>query len=158
VGTGARNVIPTMATAAIDIRLVKGNDPEHMQELVETHIEKQGYHVVRKEPDMETRRSHERVAMVTRGHGYPAARTSMSHPIVAPLTRAANLAAGGSVIQMPSLGGSLPLYLFNEKLDATVIILPIANHDDNQHAANENLRIANLWYGIDLMAAIFTME
>jgi len=37
------------------------------------------------------------------------------------------------------------------------LILPIANHDDNQHAADENLRIANLWYGIDLYAALLTM-
>lgn len=158
VGTDARNVIPPTATAALDLRLVKGNDPVRMQELVEAHIERQGYTIVREDPDLETRRKHERIAKVTRREGYPAARTSMDHPIVAPLTRAAELAAGGPVIRMPSLGGSLPLYLFNEKLGSTVVIVPVANHDDNQHAANENLRIANLWYGIDLMASILAME
>jgi acetylornithine deacetylase/succinyl-diaminopimelate desuccinylase-like protein len=158
VGDDARNVIPPTATAAIDIRLVKGNDPVHMQGLVEAHVAAQGYHVVRENPDMATRRSHERIAKITRGKGYRAARTRMDHPIVTPLTTAARLAAGGSIIQMPSLGGSLPLYLFNEKLGATVVIVPVANHDNNQHAANENLRVANLWYGIDLMAAILTME
>ncbi len=57
---------------------------------------------------------------------------------------------------MPSLGGSLPLYLFNDILGSPVVIAPIANHDDNQHAPDENLRLANLWYGIELMAALFT--
>ncbi len=35
-----------------------------------------------------------------------------------------------------------------------VIVLPIANHDNNQHGANENLRVQNLWDGIDLLAGL----
>ena len=35
-----------------------------------------------------------------------------------------------------------------------VIILPIANYDDNQHAANENLRLQNLWNGIEMYAQL----
>jgi len=35
------------------------------------------------------------------------------------------------------------------------IILPIANHDDNQHAPNENLRLQNLWDGIETFAGLF---
>ena len=31
---------------------------------------------------------------------------------------------------------------------------PFANHDDNQHAANENLRLQNLWDGIELFGGI----
>ena len=158
VGTEARNVIPMTATAAIDIRLVKGNDPAHMQGLVSAHVAKQGYHVVTRDPTIEMRRAYARIAKVAPGRGYRAARTKMDHPIVAPLTRAAERAAGGEVIQMPSLGGSLPLYLFEEKLGSTMVIVPVANHDNSQHAPNENLRIANLWYGIDLMAAILTMD
>jgi hypothetical protein len=61
-------------------------------------------------------------------------------------------------VLLPTLGGSLPLYLFNDLLGAPVVIVPIANHDDNQHAPDENLRLANLWYGVDLMTALFTME
>jgi hypothetical protein len=33
-----------------------------------------------------------------------------------------------------------------------VIGLPIVNYDDNQHAANENLRLGNLWDGIQTYA------
>jgi len=29
-----------------------------------------------------------------------------------------------------------------------VIVVTIANHDDNQHSFNENLRVQNLWDGI----------
>lgn len=158
VGDAARNVIPATATASIDIRLVKGNEPDEMIDLVETHIRKQGYHIVREDPVMETRLAHERIAKVSRGHGYVAARTDMNHPIVAALSSAAERAAGEPVILVPSLGGSLPLYLFTERFDVPLAIVPIANHDNNQHGDDENLRLANLWYGIDLAAAILTME
>jgi acetylornithine deacetylase/succinyl-diaminopimelate desuccinylase-like protein len=46
------------------------------------------------------------------------------------------------------------MYLFSEVLGAPVIGVPIANHDDNQHAANENLRLQNLWDGIEVYATI----
>jgi acetylornithine deacetylase/succinyl-diaminopimelate desuccinylase-like protein len=35
-----------------------------------------------------------------------------------------------------------------------VVGVPIANHDNNQHAANENIRVQNLWDGIEAYAAI----
>lgn len=159
VGDLARNVIPTTAIASLDIRLVKGNDPETMLDLVEEHIERQGYFIVREDPDRQTRRTHPRIAKVERAtSGYVAARTRMDHPIVPLLAEAVREASGGEeVILTPGMGGSLPLYLFNDILERPVVIVPIANHDDNQHAPNENLRIANLWYGIDLMAAVLAM-
>jgi acetylornithine deacetylase/succinyl-diaminopimelate desuccinylase-like protein len=158
VGDKARNVIPTTATASIDIRLAKGNQPEAMQELVEAHVRKQGYHIVREDPDHETRLAHPRIAKVVRRGGYPAARTSMEDPMARQVIAAARRAAGEEIVLLPTLGGSLPLYLFVEVLEAPVVIVPIANHDDNQHAPDENVRIGNLWYGIELMAALFTME
>ena len=48
------------------------------------------------------------------------------------------------------------MYLFQQKTGRPVIGLPIANHDDNQHAANENLRLQNLWEGIEAYAAVLT--
>ena len=157
VGETARNVIPNTATASIDIRLVKGNDPVGMIELVEAHIRKRGYHIVRDDPDVTTRLTHPKIAKVVRSVGYPAAQTPMDLPIVMQVTRAAERAAGESLILLPTLGGSLPLYLLTDMLEKPVVIAPIANHDDNQHAPDENMRIANLWYGIDLMTALFTM-
>jgi acetylornithine deacetylase/succinyl-diaminopimelate desuccinylase-like protein len=158
VGAAARNIVPTEATAAIDMRLAKGNDPEAMLDLVEAHIREQGFHIVREEPDLETRLKHPKIARVVRRPGYPAARTALDLPVVEEVIGAARRAAGDDLVLLPTLGGSLPLYLFNDLLGAPVVIVPIANHDDNQHAPDENLRLANLWYGVDLMTALFTME
>ena len=157
VGEAARNIIPTKATASIDIRLAKGNDPETMLDLVEAHIRDQGYHVVQGEPSLSHRLEFAKLIKIDRRPGYRAARTSMDLPIAQEIIAAAARAADGDLVLLPTLGGSLPLYLFTETLAAPVVITPIANHDDNQHAPNENLRLANLWYGIDLMASLFTM-
>jgi acetylornithine deacetylase/succinyl-diaminopimelate desuccinylase-like protein len=158
VGDAARNVIPTTATASVDVRLVKGNDPQGMLDVVERHLRKQGYHVVDEAPDEATRLAHPKLVRFVRRPGYPAARTEMGEALVQSLIAAADKAADGDLILMPTMGGSLPLYLFTDELAEPVVIVPIANHDDNQHAPDENLRLANLWYGIDLMASLFTME
>jgi len=159
-GTGqyTRNVIPTTATAALGVRLVKGNDPESMRGLVEAHIRKQGYHIVREDPDMETRLTYPKIAKVVGEGGYPAARSPMDLPILQEVVAAAKRAAGNDdVVLSPGSGGSLPLYLFTDVLQKPILMVPIANHDDLQHAPDENLRIWNLWYGIDFYAQLFTM-
>ena len=38
------------------------------------------------------------------------------------------------------------------------ITIPIANHDNNQHSSNENIRVQNLWDGIETMAALLAMQ
>ncbi len=157
-GKLARNVIPAIATASIGIRLVKGCDPEKQKDLVEAHIKKQGYHIVREEPDQETRLKHPKIARITRGSGYPAARTSMDTPVVQSVINRTKEVIGNDLVLLPTLGGSLPLYLFTDVLQKPAIIVPIANHDNNQHAADENLRVENLWYGIRLMSALMTIQ
>ncbi len=158
VGASARNIIPKTAEAALDLRLVKGNDPSHMMDLVTDHIRSQGFTILTEDPDHATRLAHKKLIKVKRRIGYRAARTPMETPIVQEIVRAANRASGEPVVLLPTLGGSLPLYLFTDELKAPVVIVPIANHDNNQHAPNENLRLANLWYGIDLMGEILTMK
>jgi acetylornithine deacetylase/succinyl-diaminopimelate desuccinylase-like protein len=157
IGAAARNIIPTMATASIDIRLAKGNDPAGMLDLVEAHVRRQGYYVVRDEPTLEQRLAHPLIARIDRREGYPAARTEVGLPVTRPIIEAAERASPDPVVLVPTMGGSLPLYLFTEVLARPIVIVPIANHDDNQHAPDENLRLANLWYGIDLMGELLTM-
>ena len=43
---------------------------------------------------------------------------------------------------------------FAARFNVPIVGLPIVNHDDSQHAANENLRLKNLWDGIDTYAAM----
>jgi acetylornithine deacetylase/succinyl-diaminopimelate desuccinylase-like protein len=158
VGTLAANVIPATATANLGIRLVAGNDPIKMLDLVEAHVAKQGFTVVRDEPDLATRLAHPKLVRIVRDEGYPAARTPMDLPIAASVVAAATRAAGGEPVLVPGMGGSLPIYLFTQFLGKPCLIVPVANHDNKQHAPDENLRLANLWYAVDLCGALLTME
>jgi len=150
----AQNAISPAAKASIDFRLVPNQTPERVHELVEKFITQQGFYIVRQEPDMETRRRHARVIKVTWGAGYKAARTSLDDPAVRPVVAAIEQTLGGPIVKMPLLGGSVPMYLFTDVLKTPVVGLPIVNHDNNQHGPNENLRLKNLWDGIEVFAGI----
>ncbi len=157
-GDLARNVIPSQASASVDIRLAAGNDPNAMLDLVESHMMSQGYLVLDRNPTPEERRQHRSIARFTRDVGYPAARAPVDLPAADFVVNAAAATGLGEVVRLPTYGGSVPLHHFNESLDAPVVILPMANYDNNQHGPNENLRIGNLWYGMDLMAALLAGE
>ena len=158
VGSFATNVVPSSATAAIDIRLVKGMDPERTLQLVVDHIRKQGYFVVSDgPPSAEVRQAHARVAYLEKGHmGLGAVRTPMDWPLAQEIIRAVESVRGPS-IKIPNMGGSLPLAEVERPLGTRTVVVPIANHDNHQHSFNENLRIQNLWDGIELFAALLTM-
>ncbi|HEX5736229.1 MAG TPA: M20/M25/M40 family metallo-hydrolase [Blastocatellia bacterium] len=158
VGSEARTIIPAEATATIDMRLVKGISPRRQLDRLIAHIKKQGYTVVDSEPDRETRLKHPMIARVTSRDGYPAMRTSMSLPIAKKIISAVEQAAGERIVLAPTVGGSVPLWIFESATKAPQIGVPIVNHDNNQHASNENLRIKNLWDGIEIFAALMTMK
>ncbi len=157
VGAGASNVVPSTATATIDMRLVKGMDHAKTAERFIDHVRKKGYFVVDHDPSPEERMSHPRVAKINVVEGgYNAVRTSMDLPISQEIIRTV-VSVRGSTVLMPTSGGSDPREIIERVLGARTISIPTANHDDNQHTFNENLRIQNLWDGIELMAALLTM-
>lgn len=156
-GAGASNVVPSTAIAAIDMRLVKGISPDDAVSRLAQHIRQQGYYLTTQEPTEAERRAHAKVAWLNRIEaGYPAVRTPMDLPVSREVIAAAR-SARGEVIALPTLGGSVPLNMIEEVLRVPCILVPIANHDNNQHSFNENIRIRNLWDGIELMAALLTM-
>ena len=154
-GAGGSNLIGTASSAYIDFRLVPNQTPARVRELIEAHITRQGFHIVREVPDSATRASHARLVLVHWGDsGYPAVRTPMDLPVSQAIIRTAEMAVGGPVVQMPTSGGSLGLYHFSEVLQVPLVFVPIVNHDNNQHGENENLRLQNLWDGIELLGGL----
>ena len=157
VGATATNIIPASATATLDVRLVKKMSLLRTLDVMQAHVRKQGFHVVGTEPSAEVRRSHPRVARVALLRGAEAARTAMDLPISQAVIRVVE-SVRGRAIALPTMGGQLPLDALERGAGARTIIIPIGNHDNNQHSSNENLRIQNLWDGIELMAALLSME
>ena len=159
VGALARNVIPTTATAVLDLRLVKGNDHQRQIERLLAHIRKQGFYVINHDPTDAERQQYPLIAKVmARSGGYNAERTRMDLPLSLSVVEAVQSTVPEKVVVLPTSGGSLPLSIITERLKTVTISVPIANYDNNQHAENENLRIQNLWDGIETFAALMTMK
>lgn len=158
VANGASNVVPASATATIDMRLVQGVTKEHVVEVLRRHIEKQGYFIADVEPSGAVRMAHPKVAYLrVEEGGYDAVRTPLDLPVAQRVVKAIE-DAFGPVIKRPNTGGSVPLYMITGITGAPTIQTPIVNHDNSQHTFNENLRIQNLWEGIEEMAALLMMR
>jgi acetylornithine deacetylase/succinyl-diaminopimelate desuccinylase-like protein len=159
VGALARNVIPTTATAVLDLRLVKGNDHRQQVQRLIDHIRGQGFYVIDRDPTDDERKQHPLIAGVTaRIGGYNAERTRMDLPISIAVVTAVQSTSTEPIVRLPTAGGSLPLSIITDHLRTTTMTVPIANYDNNQHAENENLRLQNLWDGIETWAAVMTMK
>ena len=154
VGAQAVNAIPTHAAVSIDFRLVPDQTPAHARRTVEAYLRAQGWTIVSEPPDSTMRRTHHRIVKLDWEGGYPAFRSDMNTPAARAVIAAAKVAGGGPIALMPMMGGSVPIYMFDEEFHVPVIGLPVVNHDNNQHAANENIRLQNLWDGITTYAAM----
>jgi acetylornithine deacetylase/succinyl-diaminopimelate desuccinylase-like protein len=154
VGKAAANAIPTDAVISIDFRLVPDQTPQTVRTKFESFLTTKGWTLVADEPDAATRLAHPRLVRLEWESGYPGFRSDMSSPVAQAVIAAATRAARQPIAVLPMIGGSVPIYLFADICKVPVIGLPIVNHDNNQHAANENLRLQNLWDGIETYAAM----
>ena len=149
VGEEARNIVPRMAVADFDARLVKGMDPDRTFGRILAHLERHGWTVLDHEPSLLELRMHERVVKAVKRAGFPATRTAMDSPTAQGVLRAMQRAVRHLVV-MPSEGGSLPMHLFGMEF----IGLPTSNSDCNQHTHDENLMLGFLFRGIDQFASL----
>jgi len=152
VGEQAQNIVPDRAEASLDARLVKGEDPKEKSRQIVEFIRKQGFFVTDREPTMEERRMHAKVAKVIEQGGYRASRTRMDLPVSKAIVGVMK-GAGGEVVVAPTLGGSVPMYVF-EDLGLPWVGVPIVNYDNHQHSSDENLRLGQFWRGMETYGAL----
>jgi acetylornithine deacetylase/succinyl-diaminopimelate desuccinylase-like protein len=153
VGAQATNIVPDRAEASLEARLVKGEDPHKKYEQIVDFIRAQGYYVIDHEPTIEERRTHALIAKVVDEGGYRASRTRMDLPVSQAVVRVVQEAVGGNAVIAPMLGGSVPMYIF-EDLGLPWVGVPMVNYDNHQHSADENLRLGNLWQGMETYGAL----
>ena len=159
VGAKARNVIPTTAIAELEMRLVNGNDPDSMLDLVEAHIKKEGWHVVYEDPSLEIRKSYKKVIKFVRDpDGFPASKVEMDRPEIQEVISGLKEFTGDRGVFLPATGASNRIYglIFND-IGKPGICINTVNRDNNQHGADENVRIGNLWYGADILSVLLAM-
>ena len=107
-------------------------------------------------PDAATRMAHPKVAMVKISTGSDPIHTPMNLPISQDLIKTLE-SVRGPAVKIPNTGASGAQGKMEETIGVKSINIPIANYDNHQHSANENIRIQNLWDAIELMAALLRM-
>jgi acetylornithine deacetylase/succinyl-diaminopimelate desuccinylase-like protein len=142
VGAARSTVIPHQATASIDVRLVAGMNMDTVCRRLVEHVQ--------------ARCPGARVELL---HGYEAYKVAVTHPQVQRVVGAvqelcATLGDTAPPVVLPTMGGSLPLHDLAQVLKMPLISLPLANHDDNQHAPDENLRLGHFVQGISTMLMV----
>ena len=137
-GPGAKTIIPSQAMMKMDMRLVADQDPDDIYRKFLAHVAKHA-------PDVTVKRME---------GGCPPSKTSPELPICKAVVRAVARASGQEPVVLPTLGGSMPDYIFTKVMKLPSIGVPYANPDENNHSPNENLRVEDFWSGIVTSAYI----
>ncbi len=136
-GPGSKTVLPNRAIAKCDVRLVEPLTPNHVFERIEAHVAKHA-------PEVE----------VVRHNGMLPSKTPMDTPFAAVVTRAVKAARGVEPLLYPTVGGSLPDYVWTKILKRPAFVVPYANADEANHAPNENLEVVRFIDGIRTGASL----
>ncbi|NDW45729.1 M20/M25/M40 family metallo-hydrolase [Ruegeria sp. PrR005] len=136
-GPGSKTVLPNQAIAKCDVRLVEPLTPDHVFERIEVHV-------ARHAPGVE----------MVRHNGMLPSKTPLDSPYAAPIIRAIRAARGEEPLLYPTVGGSLPDYVFTKILGKPAFVVPYANADEANHAPNENLEVVRFIDGIKTGAAL----
>ena len=154
-GPNAANAIATEASASVDFRLAPGETPAKVKALTEDYLTKQGWFIVRDTPDAATRLAHPKVLRLNWDEGGSiATMTRLDTPAALAVAASIGRTTGQDVIKLPIVGASSGFADIVDQLKVPMVGVSIANYDDNQHARNENLRLGNLWDGIEIYAGL----
>lgn len=140
-GEGAKTVLPNHAMAKVSFRLVADQSPERVKALLEAHIE-----AVR--PAGVT-------VEIVELHGGRPWKATVSGPAFEAASEALEEAFGTAPVLMGG-GGSIPIVVeFEEKLDATALLVGFSLPGCNLHAPDEWLPIDNFEKGIGALARLY---
>jgi nonspecific dipeptidase len=141
-GIGAKTVIPSEVHGKFSLRLVPGQDPKRIQEVIETHLQKEFAKI--KSPNQFN------LSLI---HGAKAWISDPKHD---------NYQAGAKAIEkiygiQPDYtrsGGSIPITsFFQDATQMNVMLLPIGACDDMAHSQNEKINITNFVNGMKVMGS-----
>jgi acetylornithine deacetylase/succinyl-diaminopimelate desuccinylase-like protein len=139
-----RTIVPDMAIAEIDVRLVKESNPKRLLNLIKEHIISEGAYVIEdREPSSVERLTQKNIIRFDSKISYLAYRTEINSPIGNWASRALKKAFKEDPIKKRTSGGSIPISPFVTTLNVPALTYPSVNKDNNQHSPNENIRVGN---------------
>ena len=154
-----RTIIPSSATAAIDIRLAPGTNPDRTWRAVHEHIRREGFHVLASNPTPEEIARHKKICILGRPtNSIMPFKSPLNGPHMKKVIEAVESAARERPFLIPAMGATLPVSPISELMDKPVVIVPTVNADNNQHTHDENIRVGNLWYSTRVMLELMKLE
>jgi acetylornithine deacetylase/succinyl-diaminopimelate desuccinylase-like protein len=129
-GEGAKTVLPNVATAKVDFRLVPDLTPDLVLELVRAHLHRRAF------DDVE----------VTILNGLRPARSARQSPFVEACIEAARATYGQEPLVYPNSPGSGPMYTVCRGMPG--VMAGVAHANSRLHAPNENIYVEDYFEGI----------
>jgi acetylornithine deacetylase/succinyl-diaminopimelate desuccinylase-like protein len=139
VGAGMRTIVPSVARARLDFRLVPHQHPDAVLELLRRYLDAEGYGDVAVRP---------------MGPGLRPYRTLREAPFARAVIEATRKAYPQPPVVFPTAGGSGPMAIVGERLGLPIVSLGVGHPGENIHGPNENLRLADMEQGIVHVAAV----
>ena len=124
-GPGSKTVLPAVASAKVDFRLVPEQTPTQVLDALRAHLDRNGFDDIK----------------IEFLGGGPPARTDPGHPFVKLVVETATDVYGAPMELVPMVGGSGPNHAFVTTLDLPVVTAGIGYPGGNVHAPDENIRI-----------------
>jgi acetylornithine deacetylase/succinyl-diaminopimelate desuccinylase-like protein len=118
-----KTILPHVARARLDSRLVPNQTPDEQLDLIRTHLAARGF----------------RDITVRKISGYPPAQTDVNTPIVRASISVFNK-HGVTPTVAPRLAGSAPYYIFTDRLGLPMVMGGLG-HGSGAHAPNEYMVI-----------------
>jgi acetylornithine deacetylase/succinyl-diaminopimelate desuccinylase-like protein len=139
-GPGSKTIVPSEAFVKMDFRLVAGQSPGPVVELLRSHLGKRGF------DDIE----------VVEMHGVEVAKTPVDSPVVQTAVESWHSLGYEDAIVYPTVGGSGPTSLIATELGIpTVMTGAVANVDSRFHSPNEWVRLDDYFEAIGYFARFF---
>src|ERR687898_259090 len=139
-GPGSKTIVPSEAFVKMDFRLVAGQSPAPVVELIRSHLRRRGFQ------DIE----------VVDLHGVEAAKTPVDSPIVRTAVETWRDLGREDAVVFPTIGGSGPASLFATELGIpTIMTGNVANAGSRLHSPNESVRLEDYYEAISYFARFF---
>jgi acetylornithine deacetylase/succinyl-diaminopimelate desuccinylase-like protein len=139
-GPGSKTIVPSEAFVKMDFRLVAGQSPGPVLELIRAHLRERGFE------DIE----------VVELHGVEPAKTPVDSPVVRTAIQTWQDLGEEEVVVYPTIGGSGPTSLLVADLGIpTIMTGSVANTQSRLHSPNEWVRLDDYFETIHYFARFF---
>ena len=139
------NAIQPRAIAHCQLRMVTGTEPDSVVPALRRHLDVNGFSMVRVDPPPGGN-----------GAAFPARRTEPDDPWAVLVRDSMETTIGARPAVLPSIGGSVPNFVFTDILDLPTIWVPHSYPSCSQHAPDEHVLVSTCRSGLEVMAGIFS--